>query len=279
MKKLVWLVSYPKSGNTWVRLFLEAYLHPERALDINTIDISQHAGNRILFDQVTGIEASDMTPAEIDRYRPDVYRQLAMETKEPLFIKVHDRWRDNIDGQPIFPEEITAATIYIARDPRSVAPSYAHHYQLSIDEAIEKMAAVDQDLASQADRLSEQLPQPMGSWSQHVSAWLDQTELPVYLVRYEDLHAAPLSAFGAILQAAGLTMDQNLLNAALAQSNFDRLRLQETKQGFRERPTAASCFFRRGQTESWREELTTAQIKRITDDHGAVMRRLSYFDA
>ncbi len=277
MQRLVWLASYPKSGNTWVRLFLAAYSHPERdELDINTIDVSLHAGNRDLFDRVIGLEASELTPTEIERYRPDVYRQLAVEAEEPLFIKVHDRWRRNADGASIFPPETTAATVYIVRDPRGVAPSYANHYNLSIDAAIEQMATVDNAIAVPANRLRSQLHQPMGSWSQHVTSWLDQTELPVHLVRYEDLHADPEAAFDRILQAAGLPVDAERLAVALAQSRFDRLQAQEEAAGFKERLIGASRFFRRGQADSWQEELTPAQIRRIETDHGVVMARLGY---
>ena len=277
MRRLVWLASYPKSGNTWVRLFLTAYSHPEReALDINAIDVSLHAGNRDLFDRVIGLEASELTPAEIDRCRPDVYRQLAVEAEEPLFIKVHDRWRRNADGAPIFPPEVTAAAIYIVRDPRGVAPSYANHYNLSIDAAIAQMADANNVVAAPADRLRSQLHQPIGSWSQHVTSWLDQIELPVHLVRYEDLHAHPETTFAGILQAAGLPVDAERLATALAQSHFERLQAQETAAGFKERPIGAPRFFRRGQADSWREELTPAQIERIVADHGPVMARLGY---
>lgn len=277
MRRLVWLASYPKSGNTWVRLFLDAYSHPERqALDINTVDVSLHAGNRDLFDRVIGLESSELTPAEIERYRPDVYRQLAIEAGEPLFIKVHDRWRHNADDAPIFPPETTAASIYIARDPRAVAPSYANHYGVSIDEAIERMATIDYADVARSDRLASQLHQPLGSWSQHVTGWLDQQELPVLLVRYEDLHAAPDAHFAAILRQSGLSVDRTLLASALEQSRFDRLRAQEEAAGFKERLSPALRFFRRGVTDGWRDELTPAQIARIEAAHGPVMARVGY---
>jgi aryl sulfotransferase len=277
MQRLVWLASFPKSGNTWVRLFLTAYSHPERdELDINAVDVSLHAGNRDLFDRVIGLEASDLTPAEIERFRPDVYRQLAAEAEEPLFIKVHDRWRRTPDGGSLFPPEITAATIYIVRDPRAVAPSYANHYGTSIDEAIVQMATPDNTLSKPLDRLRSQLPQPMGSWSEHVISWLDQAELPVHLVRYEDLHAEPDAQFAEILRCAGLPVAADRLTAALVQTRFERLQAQEAAVGFKERLSAAPRFFRQERPDRWREELTPAQIERIESHHGAVMARLGY---
>lgn len=277
MHKLVWLSSYPKSGNTWVRLFLAAYTKPERpGVDINNIDMSLHAGNRDMVDRVIGVQSSDLTAAEIERYRPEVYRQLAAEADEPLFIKVHDRWRQHAEGSAIFPADATLATIYIVRDPRAVAPSYANHYGLSVDAAIERMSDPGNDIHPQTDRLRRQLHQPMGSWSQHVLSWLDQTELPVLLLRYEDMHADPESSFAKIVAASGLTLDSARLSKALAETRFDRLQQQESEAGFKERPRASTRFFRRGEAESWREELTTAQCERIESTHGPVMQRLGY---
>ena len=277
MQRLVWLASYPKSGNTWVRLFLNAYNHPERAeVNINGIDDSLHAADRMLFDRVIGLEASELTPTEIERYRPHVYRRIAVTAENLCFIKVHDYWRHNADGAAIFPSEVTAATLYIVRDPRAVAASYANHFNLSLDEAIADMATVNYNFEARRDRLTSQLHQPLGSWSQHVTSWLDQTELPVHLVRYEDLHAAPENSFATLLQTAGLTVDADRLAAALAKSSFGRLQAQEDAIGFRERHTPATTFFRRGQPEGWREELTPAQRLRIEADHSAVMARLGY---
>lgn len=277
MRRLVWLASYPKSGNTWVRLLLTAYGYPEQEeLDINTSDVSLHAGNRELFDRVIGLEASELTPAEIDRYRPYVYRQLAVEAEQPLLIKVHDCWRRNGDGAAVFPPEATAATVYIVRDPRGVAPSFANHYNCTIDETIDRMADPDFGIAARLDRLALQLPQPIGSWSQHVVSWLDQRDLPVLLVRYEDLHAAPEAQFARIVHATGLPVDAQRLALALARTRFERLQAQEQAAGFKERLMGAPRFFRRGQAESWREELTPAQIERIEAEHGPVMARLGY---
>lgn len=275
--RIIWLASYPKSGNTWVRLFLSAYCHPERGeLDINHLDLSLHAGNRELFDRVIGLEASDLTPAEIERYRPAVYRQLALEATESLFIKVHDRWYQNQDGESLFPADCTQLAVYMVRDPRAVAPSFAHHSGWSIGKAIARLADADYGLCSQRDRLSLQLHQPVGSWSQHVRSWLDQTELPVHLVRYEDLVREPQRTFSALIEAVGLPLETERLAHALAQTHLERLQAQEAAAGFKERHPKTIRFFRRGQADGWRDELTAEHCQCIEADHGAVMARLGY---
>lgn len=277
MQRLVWLASYPKSGNTWVRLLLEAYNHPDQPLpDINDIRSSLHVASRELFDRVIGVEASDLTDSEIVALRPEVYRHLAGEAEEPLFLKVHDAWQRADPGEAIFPADVTRVAVYMVRDPRAVAPSYANHNGVTIDRAIEQMSQPHHTLAPSKRGLSHQLRQFMGSWSEHVTSWLDQGEVPVHLVRYEDLHAATAATFAAILQAAGLPVDQARVEKAVAATAFAHLQAQEEAASFRERPSSAERFFRKGQADSWREELTPAQIASIERDHGAVMARLGY---
>ena len=79
MAKIIWVASYPKSGNTWMRIFLENYLNnPVNPLDINQLE-SEIACKRSLFDELVGIEASNLSFDKIDGYRPGVHRILAME--------------------------------------------------------------------------------------------------------------------------------------------------------------------------------------------------------
>lgn len=279
MNQIVWLASYPKSGNTWVRLLAAAYAAPAaHQLDINAAEERLHAASRTLFDHVIGLEASELTPAEIDRLRPVVYRELDEEAEAPLWIKVHDCWRCTADGEPLFPPAVTAVAIYIVRDPRAVAPSFASHYSLSVDDAIARMADPAYTIEVPGAGLKSQLHQPVGTWSRHVLSWLDQRALPVHLVRYEDLHAAPEAVFAGILQAAGVPVDAKRLAGAVDQTRFDRLQAQEAAVGFKERLAGSPRFFRRGQAAGWRAELTPAQVARIVADHGPVMARLGYLD-
>ncbi len=91
--KIVWLASYPKSGNTWMRAFLTALLKPDKeGLDINNLVPSTIASSRQLFDEMAGVSASDLLPEEIDRLRPAIYRQNAMESEELVYHKIHDAW-------------------------------------------------------------------------------------------------------------------------------------------------------------------------------------------
>ena len=80
MSNIIWLASYPKSGNTWFRVFLANFLRDaDEAVDINHLNMMLIASARWLFDAATGVEASDLTPEEIERWRPAVYEHLVQE--------------------------------------------------------------------------------------------------------------------------------------------------------------------------------------------------------
>jgi thioesterase domain-containing protein len=277
VRNLVWLASYPKSGNTWMRAFLTAYLaEPGADLDVNDLDASLHAASRELFDRVIGYPASDLTAQEIDDLRPAVYRVFNAEATGPLFIKTHDAWRRNRHGEAVFPADASRVAIVIVRNPLAIAPSLASHSNLTIDAAIDRMGDAAATLATQGASLDSQLPQPMGTWSEQVASWLEQDGIPTHLVHYEHLRTEPHEQFSRVLAACGIEPDETAVADALEATRFERLQAAERAGGFRERPLGSAGFFRTGRVDGWREELTAEQVARIVSDHHDVMHRLGY---
>ena len=280
MGKIVWLASYPKSGNTWVRVFLTNYLRnsDERA-DINDLDGGPIASNRFCFDELVGINASDLTPEEIERYRPHIYRYLAEEEDGTIFMKVHDAFVRNDRGEPLFPPSVSAGVVYIIRNPPDVAASLAHHYGIDIDKAVFNLCDPAYGLVDSVDRLGSQLRQRLLSWSGHVSSWTGVSDISVRVFRYEDMREDPVSAFSEMVKFIGLGYDSDRLRKAAAFSDFENLQEQEQAGGFRERPLQASAlFFRKGRVGSWRDELRSDQVEKLISAHGEVMHRHGYLD-
>ncbi len=276
MSGIIWLASYPKSGNTWMRIFLTNYLrNADQPADINDLDGGPIASARELFDDWVGVEASDLIYPEILRLRSEVYLHYAQKLTENEFLKVHDSYIFTADGKPLFPPEASFGAVYVVRNPLAVAPSLANHSNITIDQAIDAMGGRHEVSEIHEIGLADQLGQRWLTWSQHVMSWVEAPGQRVLVVRYEDMKRIALRVFKAVVCFAGLEYDETRLRKAVEFSSFENVKKQEQERGFRER-AAASVFFRKGQIASWRHELTQPQIDRLVKDHFDVMRRFGY---
>ncbi len=291
MSRLVWLASYPKSGNTWFRLLIANLCPPGGvAADINNMPGKAGiASSRELFDTFTLVESGLLSDEECDALRPRVYEALAKQDSGrddetgvpeaggplpgPHFVKAHDAYTVATQGEPLLAAADRA--IVIVRDPRGIAPSLANHRRTTIDEAITFMASDDSAFSHVHSRQPLQLRQKLLSWSAHVESWLDQRDFSVHLVRYEDLHADTAGIFQRAMHFAGRALTGEELQRAVRLAGFASLQAQERDNGFRE-AHIGTVFFRRGEAESWRSELTPEQISRIEGDHAPMMTRLGY---
>ncbi|MEA1877570.1 MAG: sulfotransferase domain-containing protein [Bacteroidota bacterium] len=131
MKNIVWLASYPKSGNTWFRMFLSNYLgDKDEPATLNEIYHSSIVSAAQDFEEELGLNPFEMYGDEVDLYRPELFRILLdyhTDEKEPLFKKVHDAYTLNSKGEEFFPGEVSKAVLYFIRNPLDVCVSYANH--------------------------------------------------------------------------------------------------------------------------------------------------------
>lgn len=277
MNGFYWLASYPKSGNTWLRVFLTNYWrNADTPADINQLDYTPLTSMRTFFDTIVGVESSLLTPDELDRYRPAMFRLIAEHSNTPVYFKAHDLYADTIDGEPLLPRDVTLGAIYLLRNPLDVAVSFAHHNNISPDQMIEHMATPDFGLVNHAHNVTPQLRQRLGTWGQHVVSWVDSAQVPLYIMRYEDMTLKPHETFAGALRFIGEEAEPARLEKALRFSQFDVLQAQEAEAGFYEKMPLSESFFRKGKIGSWREKLSAAQADRIINDHRDVMRRFGY---
>lgn len=281
MGKIIWLASYPKSGNTWVRVLLTNYLrNSDEPANINFLVGGPGGAARFWFDEWAGVEASALDDAVIERLRPGVYRCMAHESTDDLrYMKVHDAWCRTDEGEPLFPPDISAGVILILRNPLDVAPSLASHNGTDIGTAVASMCDPDLALARSLGGMKDQLRQKLRCWSGHVQSWLDESGLPCHVVRYEDMHENPESCFARVVQFCGLPFDEARVRRAAVLSAFSELQRQEGSGGFKERPHSSSAtFFRRGRVGSWRDELPDDLAAKLIQYHEQTMRRFGYID-
>jgi aryl sulfotransferase len=277
MGSIIWLASYPKSGNTWFRVFLTNLRGEEDVpAQINKLNSTPIASARDIFDDAVGIESSDLTMDEIDRLRPEIYEHIAANADETLFMKVHDAYTYVDKNTPLFPKKATLGAIYFIRNPLDVAVSFAHHSDWDYDTAISRMADERYAFYGRPSRLDNQLRQRLLSWSGHVLSWVDESGLPVCVLRYEDMKQRPAETFGRAVMFSGLEYTKEQIARALDLSSFEELQRQEKESGFREKSPSSDLFFRKGEVGSWRGELTEKQARQIVNDHREVMRRFGY---
>ena len=290
MTRTIWLASYPKSGNTWFRMLVANLSAKDKPADIN--DLPERGGiasARGPFDYLTLIDSGLLSHDEIDSLRPRVYEELASgaqddeydkleDTLPARFVKVHDAYTRTAKGEALLGGRLGAdGAIVIVRDPRDVAPSLANYNRVDIDKAIAQINDREVAYCARPERQDVQLRQKLPSWSGHVASWLDQTDIPVHLIRYENLQADTAAVFRAALAFAGRPVTDEEISRAVAYADFAELRRQEQEKGFRETPRRpGGLFFRRGEVGAWRDELTAEQVARIEAAHGLMMRRLGY---
>ncbi|MGH6889119.1 MAG: sulfotransferase domain-containing protein [Rhizomicrobium sp.] len=275
---LVFIAGYPKSGSTWLRFVLESLRRGTGELSIADMTPGYYGGwRRLLFDEFSPVNAADLTAEEIDDTLPDVFRQLSGSGAGPFLVKAHDLLFRTQSGQWLFPPECVRVVFYLARHPFDVAVSYAHHLALPVGEVVAIMGR-DSVVAKNSGTLRLPLHERIGSWSSNIESWLGETPYRVHAIRYEDVHADPVSIFSHAAAAAGLEHTAAKIASAAAAASFPRLQEQERQSGFSERPRTSTGFFRVGRPLSWRGELDDGARAKIAEDHASVMERMGYMD-
>jgi hypothetical protein len=240
------VVSYPKSGNTWQRFLIANLVRPHEPISFLNI-------NRIV---------------------PDVYQTAEEELvnhPSPRFLKSHDAFT------PRFPR-----SIYITRDPRSVAVSMFHfgmaRGKFQSDESLDTLVRAFIRGAVCGKLIRAQIR----SWAENVMSWVsqvDQGNSSVLLLRYEDLKADTLGELRRVANFLRITASDAVLRSAVENSSFERL--QEFEREFdkmyaRKDWVAGSRFIRKAAVDEWKEVLSPEQSEMICAAFERPMLRMGY---
>ncbi len=275
---IIWVGSYPKSGNTWTRIFLSNILEniaAEKTVEYSINSLARWSKRDAALRHYTrrlDKPIEQVTAAEIAALRPEIQASIAREAAVPIYVKTHNAVA-RVEGFPTINFDVTKGAIYLVRNPLDVAISYSHHLGISVDETIEYMADPNATTSIYNDKLIYEF---MSSWSLNVASWFSVSDRPVLIVRYEDMINAPQRTFGRIISFLGLEVSDAQLNQAIENASFGKVSQQEAKHGFIERPTSSTRFFRSGKIGQWKTELSQAQITRIIQTHSAMMMRCGY---
>ena len=215
----------------------------------------------------------ETTVGEQAEVRLRVHAQIASAVEGFQFLKTHSMYVTHA-GTPTINAEVTAGAIYIVRNPLDIAISYSAFRNREIDDTIA--------LLNQPGRVLPRNPKhayvPCGSWSEHVTSWTRKAHDRLLVLRYEDMLSDRSVQFGRVVDFIRIKADANSLESAIAATSFDKLKDEEQEDGFSERPEETSRFFRRGEANQWRSELTDAQVAAVVRPNRSAMTAMGYWE-
>ena len=273
MGSILWLASYPKSGNTWVRAFIHNLFTDARTpFDINEMSQLTHGdSNAKWFFDNDGCDPTQLSDKEIGSRRFLAHQRMSDTSVDSVLVKTHNAMVED-GGKPMISNELTGAAIYIVRNPLDVVVSYADHLGVSIEKMIEGMAT--KNFRSPAS--NTHVPEIYCDWSTHVKSWTQIDTPALHIVKYEDMKLNPNRTFSSIANFMGLTPSRDRLRRAIKFSSFKVLQSQEKRRGFIERTPVQKSFFRKGSINGWRTTLSKQEVKKITEFHKEQMERFDY---
>jgi aryl sulfotransferase len=273
----IWLASYPRSGNTWTRLALKSLQGGGDDFELDEVSgLGGMLTGRDLVDRTLEVDSGLLTHEEALELRPDVHAAICADADPPLLAKTHDAWIRTPSGRPLFDSAFTHDAIYIVRDPRDVAVSWARFTASSVEWSVGFLGDHEASLGQAGGPSGIQVRQPMGSWSDHVLSWIDESGFDPLVVRYEDMLADPAAELTRIARRIGWDASPEAVARAVEATRFSRLADKEKRRGFRERSPRTASFFHSGKAGTWRDALEPELAARVERDHREVMERFGY---
>ena len=284
---IIWIASYPKSGNTWVRAFLTSLLFKKEEgtsfKDFIKINIYPRRTHLKKYTK------SFNNLNEISKFWIQTQRNINNDGKVK-FLKTHHA-TCKINGNNFTNTETTLGRIYVVRDPRNVVSSFKYHFSLkSVDEAVKilfnKLQLIgNQEKSQDITRYTDnKVCTFISSWSHHYNSWKINWGNNL-LIQYENLILDPEKEFGKIKdyleRLMKLKIDKKKFLNTIKENSFDKLKELENKFGFAESAYNYSSkerkkFFNLGPENDWKKILDKEIVKKIEKEFQSEMKELGY---
>ena len=281
---IVWLASYPKSGNTLVRSMLAAYFFSNDGVyNFDLLRNIKQFPQIALFERM-GINTQD----EKEIIKNYIRVQESFNKKESMqFLKTHS-YLFNIDNHAFTDLNNSLGVIYMVRDPRNVVTSLANHGSMSIEESAETLINIHKFGNILNERKNDQTRVYMGTWGGNYNSWKSFKNQGRYLIiKYEDLIRDRDFVFRKILkflhklQGTKFHIDQNKFKNTIETTSFDKMKNLENEKGFFEAKTHLKTgkkipFFNLGPKNDWKKMLDEKIRKKIEEAFKKEMVELGY---
>jgi len=276
MRPIVYVASYPRSGNTFLRALLANYFSDgDRPLTPREIAFFG-AGEKHepFWRQATGLDWRERS-IEIEwAARRDYLAQVrAAPGAGPVFLKTHTL-NGAVFGAPAFAFEPHDRIVYVVRHPLDVLVSGAHFFEIGLEVMADRMLLSGAFNTAAAGGYFE----ITGSWAENIGGWVTETRCPVLIVTYEALALATGVELRRVLDFAGEAAPRDRADRAVRAAAFEVLQTGHAEQGFDQGPgrDPRHSFFRAGQPGQWRSALPPALAARMTSELGPFMRTFGY---
>ena len=268
---IIWIASYPKSGNTWVRSFLCHYMYGNN--DNFNFELLNNIRKFPDINVIRDLKIDFEDTNELIKNWTVMQDYINLNNKLN-FLKTHNAFC-TINGNPFTNKTNTLAAIYVVRDPRDVLISFSSHFNLNPNKTLEIMKSDEfWETESKYNNFRSSL---FGSWKSNYKSWVENKVLDTIVIRYEDLMSKPFESFSKIIKflenKANIIYDENSINFSINQTNFQRLHELEKKSGFNE--ATNNTFFRKGSTKQW-ADLDKKLIADLEENFEDVMKKLNY---
>ena len=279
---IIWIASYPKSGNTWLRSLISSYLYSKNGeFNFNLLkNIRQFPFN----DTYEKYKNNYSSPSDTIKFWIDEQTKLNSD-RTIKFLKTHSAFF-NIDKSLFTNSQNSLGAIYIVRDPRNILTSLSNHYQIEPNKALEFMNDTNRCLVKKKDNeYSGYIP--LFSWALHEKSWSECSKIPILTIRYEDLIDQTFATFQkVILFVKGLTnnkitFNREKLKKSIASCQFSKLQKLEEKKGFSESSINLETnekvkFFNLGEKNNYQKLLSTDLVDQLTDLYKEQLKKYRY---
>tara|TARA_B100000900_G_C20419877_1_gene650480 strand:- start:56 stop:889 length:834 start_codon:yes stop_codon:yes gene_type:complete len=275
---ILWLASYPKSGNTWMRAMLSSYLFEEHHKDnqdiFSKMKLIQSFPVKRAFEGIVDERVLKKNRFEAFKYFIEAQRKINKDPKLHI-IKTHS-FCGAANGHEFTNKENTLGSIYIVRDPRSAAVSYAHHAGITYEKSVNLM--LDEGRIVFHDK---HYPEARLSWKTHLASWLRYPS-PRLLIRYEDMLDNPANILKSTILFINKFINSKIeikddkILKVIDECKFENLKKIENEIGFKEKGSNSDNFFRKGEKNEWKKALPSELVKKLEDNFLNEMKNLNY---
>ena len=282
---ILWIASYPKSGNTWLRTLISSYYYSDDGVYSDNVinKIGQFPEKR----HFTEFEYNQNIITDTSRFWLKAQQKINQDRKLRFF-KTHNAFGE-LNNQKFTNKENSIGCIYIVRDPRNVITSLKNHYEMNDEQALKWMTNENKFIydVQNFDKDGYSDFQFISSWETNYKSWTVQKQIPIKFVKYENLLNETYMVFKDIVEfinnLTGINkkIDRERLKNSVQSTSFNKLKNNEKKHGFSEAILSKKTnkkipFFFLGPENDWRKVLSDDLKTKLNETYKKNLKELSY---